>query len=229
MSQYLKLRIRLESSAFSAGPFYKKNMKKLLILITALIIVLTACKSAMMRQYAVGSPKIETIESVRNDLKKNMPGFEGYLCVFRDSAALMDWFKNKNLPGRSQFYNSGGYRIITQDSTFCSGVETDFAGNLKINQVYRIDSLTPFCRLQKDILPVGEKADLDPSNYSFTCVIFWARFMGKLNLSSFRIAASALESQPAKTGKVNVLLVNIDILDFWNASGNMIKTEIKTR
>lgn len=204
-------------------------MKKLLILITALIIVLTACKSAMMRQYAVGSPKIETIESVRNDLKKNMPGFEGYLCVFRDSAALMDWFKNKNLPGRSQFYNSGGYRIITQDSTFCSGVETDFAGNLKINQVYRIDSLTPFCRLQKDILPVGEKADLDPSNYSFTCVIFWARFMGKLNLSSFRIAASALESQPAKTGKVNVLLVNIDILDFWNASGNMIKTEIKTR
>ena len=229
MSQYLKLRIRLESSAFSAGPFYKKNMKKLLILISTLIIVLTACKSAMMRQYAVGSPKIETIESVRNDLKKNMPGFEGYLCVFRDSAALMDWFKNKNLPGRSQFYNSGGYRIITQDSTFCSGVETDFAGNLKINQVYRIDSLTPFCRLQKDILPVGEKADLDPSNYSFTCVIFWARFMGKLNMSSFRIAASALESQPAKTGKVNVLLVNIDILDFWNASGNMIKTEIKTR
>ncbi|MEI7492434.1 MAG: hypothetical protein WCK92_13625 [Bacteroidota bacterium] len=204
-------------------------MKKLLILTAAIMMVLAACKSAMMRQYTVGSPKIETIESVRNDLKKYKPDFEDYLCVFRDSAALVDWFKNKNLPGRSQFYNSGGYRIITQDSTFCSGVETDFAGNLKINQVYGIDSLTTFNRLKKDILQVGEKADLDPSNYSFTCVILWARFMGKLNTSSFAIAASALESRPAKTGKVNVLLVNIDILDFWNTSGNMIKTEIKTR
>lgn len=210
-------------------PYYKKHMKTLLVFAAVLMIVLTACKSAMMRQYAVGSPQIETIESVRNDLIKFNRDFEGYLCVFRDSATLVDWFKNKNLPGRSQFYNSGGYRIITQDSTFCSGVETDFAGNLKINQIYRIDSLTTFSKLKRNLLPVGDKVDLDPSNYSFTCVIFWAKFLGKLNMSSFQIAVSALNSQPARSGKVNVLFVDIDILDFWNTSGNMIKTEIKTR
>ncbi|MEI8004627.1 MAG: hypothetical protein WCI48_00360 [Bacteroidota bacterium] len=205
-------------------------MKRMKFVLPALILAgLFACKPAMMRKYAVKDPQIETVESVRHDLDLYSPAYPSYLCVFRDSAGLVDWCKNKNLPGRSQFYNSAGYRIITQDSTFCSGVETDFAGNLKISQSCRIDSLTTFGRLKKDLMPIGEKVDLDPSKYAFTCVIFWAKFMGKFNESSFCIAASAFKSQPAQSGKVNVLFVDMDILDFWNASGKLIRTETKTR
>jgi hypothetical protein len=205
-------------------------MKRMMFVLPVLVLTgLFACKQAMMRKYAVKDPRIETLESVRNELIRYSPDYPAYLCVFRDSAALVDWCRNKSLPGRSQFYNSSGYRIITQDSTFCSGVETDFAGNLKINQSYRIDSMTTFGKLKRNLIPVGEKADLDPSKYAFTCVIFWAKFIGKINESSFNIAASALKSRPAETGKVNVLLVDMDILDFWNTSGNMIRTETKTR
>jgi len=205
-------------------------MKKILYILLAVIMFgLAACKSALIRQYAVRDPQIETLESVRNELMQYSRVYTEYLCVFRDSAALVDWFKYKNLPGRSQFYNTAGYRIITQDSTFCSGVETDFAGNLKVNQAYRIDSLATFEKLKRNLLPVGEKVDLDPSKYSFTCVIFWAKFIGKLNGSSFQIACSALKSQPAKIGRVNILFVDMDILDFWKVSGNMIRTETRTR
>lgn len=205
-------------------------MKKLMLVITVLVLAgLFACKTAMLKKYAVKDPGIETMESVRNELSLYSPDYPQFLCVFRDSAALVDWCKNKNLPGRSQFYNSSAYRIITQDSTFCSGIETDFAGKLKINQSYKIDSLTTFGMLKKNLMPVGGKVDLDPSKYAFTCVVFWAKFMGKLNESSFRIAASALKSQPARAGKVNVLFVDMDILDFWNTSGKMIRTETKTR
>ncbi|MCX6287952.1 MAG: hypothetical protein NTY96_12645 [Bacteroidetes bacterium] len=203
--------------------------KKLYILSAVLIIGLAACKSAIIRQYAVKEPQVETIESVREALIRYSPVYTEYLCVFRDSAALVDWFKNKNLPGRSQFYNSAGYRIITQDSTFCSGIETDFAGKLKISQAYRIDSLTTFEKLRKNLLPLGENVDLDPSKYAFTCVIFWAKFMGKINSPGIQIANSAMQSEPAKIGRVNILFVNMDILDFWNASGNMIKTETRAR
>ncbi|MCX6242296.1 MAG: hypothetical protein NTX43_10865 [Bacteroidetes bacterium] len=203
--------------------------QKLCILWALILIGLGSCKSALLKQYEVKDPRIETLESVRKALYQYSPRDAEYLCVFRDSASLVDWFKNKNLPGRSQFYNSAGYRIITQDSTFCSGVETDFAGNLKINQTYRIDSMTTFEMLRRNLLPVGEKVNLDPSKYAFTCVIFWAKFMGKFNESSFKISGSAMNSQPAGYGKVNVVFVNMDIMDFWNVSGNMIKTETKTR
>ena len=203
--------------------------QKLCILWALILIGLGSCKSALLKQYEVIDPRIDTLESVRKALYQYSPRDAEYLCVFRDSASLVDWFKNKNLPGRSQFYNSAGYRIITQDSTFCSGVETDFAGNLKINQTYRIDSMTTFEMLRRNLLPVGEKVNLDPSKYAFTCVIFWAKFMGKFNESSFKISGSAMNSQPAGYGKVNVVFVNMDIMDFWNVSGNMIKTETKTR
>ena len=205
-------------------------MKRMTLALPAVILItLFACKTAMLRKYSVTDPHIETLESVKNNLARYSPAYPPYLCVFRDSAALVDWCKNKNLPGRSQFYNSSGYRIITQDSTFCSGVETDFAGNLKISQSYRIDSLTTFDKLRRNLMPVGEKVDPDPSKYAFTCVIFWAKFIGRINESTFRIAASALESQPAGTGKVNVLFVDMDILDFWNTSGNMNRTETRAR
>ncbi len=203
--------------------------QKILILLVVVAVCLGACKSALMKQYAVKDPQIETPGSVRKALNQYSPDYPAYLCVFRDSASLIDWFKNKNLPGRSQFYNSSGYRIITQDSTFCSGVETDFAGNLKINQTYRIDSLTTFEMLRKNLFPVGEKVNLNPSEYAFTCVVFWAKFLGKLNEPSLQISNSALKSQPARSGMVNVLYVDMDIMDFWNVSGNMIKTETKTR
>ncbi|MEI6890300.1 MAG: hypothetical protein ACOYM0_09275 [Bacteroidales bacterium] len=203
--------------------------QKIFILLVVVTVCLSACKSALMKQYAVKDPQLETLVSVRKALNQYSPVYPAYLCVFRDSASLIDWFKNKNLPGRSQFYNSSGYRIITQDSTFCSGVETDFAGNLKINQTYRIDSLTTFEMLKKNLFPVGEKVNLNPSEYAFTCVVFWAKFLGKLNEPSLQISNSALKSQPARSGMVNVVYVDMDIMDFWNVSGNMIKTETKTR
>jgi len=199
------------------------------ILLVIIIFVMSACKTALIKQYGVKEPQIETLETVRKDLMQYSPVYTEYLCVFRDSAALVDWFKNKSLPGRSQFYNSAGYRIITQDSTFCAGAEADFAGNLKINQAYRIDSLTTFEKLKRNLHPVGQKVDLDISKYAFTCVVFWAKYMGKINEAGFLIAGSALISQPAKNGKVNLILVDMDILDFWNASVNMIRTETGTR
>jgi len=182
-----------------------------------------------MKKYAIKEPRIETIESVSKYLNQYSPLYTGYLCVFRDSAALVDWFKNKNMPGRSHFYNSDGYRIITQDSSFCSGVETNFAGNLKINQVFRIDSTMKFSKLTKNLLPVGEKVNLDPSQYAVTCVIFWADFMGRMNDQNFQIAESAMKSQPGINGRLNILFVDMDIMDFWNTSGNLIKTSVKTR
>jgi hypothetical protein len=203
--------------------------KRILILVMASLVSICSCKNAITRKYGVTEPRIESLGSVSATLKKYSSDYPAHLCIFRDSASLVDWFRNKNLPGRSHFYNSAGYRIITQDSLFCSGVEADFAGNLKSSAAYRIDSLTTFDKLKRNILPVGEKADLDPSKYAFTCVVFWARFMGKVNDASFVIAEAALKSQPAVNGKVNLLFVDMDIMDFWNTSGNMIQTKIDKR
>ncbi|MCX6280497.1 MAG: hypothetical protein NTU51_00865 [Bacteroidetes bacterium] len=203
--------------------------KTIYFILAAHLIILDGCKTTLIRQYGVKDPQIETIESVNKALIRYSPDYAQYLCVFRDSAALVDWFKNKNLPGRSQFYNSDGYRIITQDTSFCSGLETDFAANLETGRGYKIDSLITFEKLKKNLLQVGEKVDLTPSKFAFTCVIFWAKFMGKINNPGFQIAASALQSGPAKKGLVNIIFVNMDILDIWNTSGKMIRTQTHAR
>lgn len=189
----------------------------------------TSCRTALLKKYEVAEPKVESLESVKDALTRYSPLYKEYLCVFRDSAALVEWFRHSNLPGRSQIYNADGFRIITQDSTFCSGVETDFAGRLKINQAYRTDSLSRFEDLKACLLEAGDKVSLDPSKYAFTCVIFWAKFMGRINEASFRIAEAALSSKPAKEGKVNLVFVDMDIMDFWNVSHDMIKTKTSTR
>ena len=204
-------------------------MKKLLILLIVCTSGIYSCKNAVTRKYGITEPKIETIRSITAELRGYSADFPSYLCVFRDSAALVDWFRHKNMPGRSQFYNSSGFRIITQDSLFCSKVEADFAGNLKPDKIYRIDSSVIFEHLRKNIIPLGEKADTDPSKYSFTCVIFWAKFMGKVNEASMDIARSAMRSRPAVNGKVNLLFVNMDMLDTWNVSENMIRMDMKKR
>ena len=86
-----------------------------------------------------------------------------------------------------------------------------------------------FGKLKRDILPVGEKADLDTSKYTFTCVVFWAIYMGKVNDASFAVAEAALASQPGMKGMVNILFVNMDIMDFWNTSPGMIRTTVDKR
>jgi hypothetical protein len=208
----------------------QQTMHKINIILSAALILLSgACKSTLMKKYSVGEPCIESIGSVRESLDRYSPQYEGFLCVFRDSAALVDWFRNSNLPGRSHFYNRDGYRIITQDSNFCSGVETDFAKTLSLEKKYRIDSVSTFAKLGTCLLPAGDKVSLDPSQSDFTVVIFWARFMGKINDASFQIASAALNSPAAKQGKVNILFVDMDIMDFWKTSGTMIKTMSTTR
>jgi len=203
--------------------------RKLIILMMVLPIGIYSCKTIIAKKYGIKEPEIESLKSVTEALKHYAGADPAYLCIFKDSAAFVDWFRNKNLPARSHFYNSDGYRIITQDSMFCAGVEATFAGKLKPSAIYRIDSLTVFDKLKRSLLPAGGKVDLDPSKYAFTCVIFWARWMGKINVSSFAIAEAALKSQPGMNGKVNILLVNMDIMDFWNTSGKLIKTTIDKR
>lgn len=202
---------------------------KILILFMVFPFAMYSCKNYVARKYGITDPKIESLGSITSELKNYSAAYPAHLCIFKDSAALIDWFHNKNLPGRSHFYNSAGYRIITQDSNFCAKVEADFAGQLKPSEVYRIDSNSIFDKLKRDLLPVGEKADLDPSKYTFTCVVFWAIYMGKINETSFAVAEAAMASQPGMKGKVNILFVNMDIMDFWNTSPGMIKTKVDTR
>ena len=207
----------------------KSMISKQTLLIAAVFIVLTSCKQALMKKYGVSKPQIESLESVRKSINGYSRGYDSCLCVFRDSSALVDWFRNTGLPGRSLFFNSSGYRIITQDSAFCSGVETEFAGNLRPGQALRIDSLTHFEILRKSIYPIGEKVKLDPALYDYTCVIFWAKFMGRINEASFAIAASAMSSNAGRTGKVNFIFVCMDIMNFWGVSGDMIRTNTGIR
>jgi hypothetical protein len=53
--------------------------------------------------------------------------------------------------------------------------------------------------------------------------------MGKINEASFVVAEAAMASQPGMKGKVNILFVNMDIMDFWNTSPGMIKTTVDKR
>lgn len=193
------------------------------------MLLCTSCKQALMKKYGVTEPHVESMESVRKTLNEYSPGYDSCLCVFRDSSALVDWFRNTNLPGRSLFFNSSGYRIITQDSAFCSGVETEFAAKLMPGLACRIDSLTRLVKLRKSLYPACEKVHLDTSGYDFTCVIFWAKFMGRINEASFGIAASARNSVSGRNGKVNFIFVCMDIMDFWGASDNLIRTSSSMR
>ena len=203
--------------------------KKIVTLMLVIPFAMYSCKNYISGKYGIKEPKIESLGSITSALKNYSAEYPARLCIFKDSAALIDWFQNNNMPGRSHFYNSAGYRIITQDSNFCVKVEADFAGKLKPSEVYRIDSLSVFDKLKRDLLPVGEKADLDPSEYAFTCVVFWAIYMGKINEASFVVAEAAMASQPGMKGKVNILFVNMDIMDFWNTSPGMIKTTVDKR
>lgn len=197
---------------------------KQLYLSATLLILAYACKQAIITKYSVGEPRVETTVSVNMALDRYSPGLSSYACVFKDSASFVDWFRNKNFPGRSVFFDSLGCRIITRDSGYCSGVDQEFAGQLGSQTKFRTDTSCRFTNLAKYIMKAGEKPSLKPSGFEYTCVIFWAKFLGRLNESTMAIARSALQSASGRSGKINLVVVNMDIMDFWKVSDSMIKT-----
>jgi hypothetical protein len=206
---------------FSITP---KPMKKYLVLLAPFFFsALLSCRNIALNHYSIGTPKPETPLSLSEELEKYSPGFSAYLCVFRDSASFVDWFRTSKAPGRSMFFDHKGFRIITRDSAYCSGVDLAFARNLGKSRDFRTDSSARLFQLTKFLEPVGRKAFPETKDDGFTCVVFWAKFMGRTNEQVFEIASASLGSPAGKNQKVNLLLVDMDMMKSWNTSGNMIR------
>ena len=110
-------------------------------------------------------------------------------------------------------FNRSGYNVDQMDTGYCAGRALKFAMKLGTGQE---ESLDPGIRIEdvyQRIISTGESIDTSYSEYHYTVVIFWAKFMGRSNLNVFQLME---ELKKRKEMNMNFLLVNVDVQRSWN-------------
>jgi hypothetical protein len=196
--------------------------KQSMLILTCCLVALGmfSCRSLVLRSRGLKDPKPETVESVTAALTAYQQWYKDYLCVFKDSAALADLFGKRGYLAASQFYDRNGYRIITNDSGFCLGVEARFAGNLNPQGEYPVDSSYRITEMMKYLKVIGDSVSAGTGADDFSVVLVWAKYLEPVNPYLFAMADTIHRHHPMR---INFIFFNIDEMKDWNLKEPLVK------
>ena len=134
----------------------------------------------------------------------------------KDSLTFQKYFtllSNEKL-GKLEVYDKNGKMLPPYDTTGCPAPFYRYINGICTTpQEVLEDSLLQNKML--DFVPFSSnKAEVDPSKYDYTIVIYWARFYGTVNKSNAREFERLLSQQ--KDCKIQYIKVSLDPRDFWN-------------
>lgn len=193
-------------------------MKIFLTLLT--IIILGGCTRMAMLIEDVRQPKMEDYSSLTKFLLKLDIDTSDLLC-YSDTSALYKFYKTDIGLPESRFFNRHGQLVDYRDSPQdCNGHVSVF-----LEKAAQIDQKAPVPNefIQpyiSDLIYVKDnrKFILDNRAYDMYLVIYWARYLGKVNKHKVFEWLNLVRSAEEKGLKVKVIKINADFQKGWGLS-----------
>lgn len=188
-------------------------MKLHKLLIISLIIFASSCTSVIKIIYGIKDPKPENENSITEYIVKNNLNPDNVFVL--DEKSHRKFSQNIGLPDFYVF-NSEGISVIIESDKNCPAIAPEIIKMLNPNDNYNLDS---DLNLKDIIINLrylnGETAELSVTeNYDFYIVIYWAKFIGKLNKKNVAVWENAAKNN--NKAQIKTLKINMDIQEFWD-------------
>ncbi|MCK4679010.1 MAG: hypothetical protein KAT48_12820 [Bacteroidales bacterium] len=195
------------------------TMRKYLtyIFLTTLLVVLSSCTQIILKMQGGHLPRIENAETIESTLEKyNLSDSNNYIIC--DSSSYFKILKEITSLPEIMFFNDLGEKMEIRKQGTCTagvGVLIDSIQDYTVpdtsiySPFHQIDSLLYHLRtLEGEVI---NKSTIKEADYFV--VIFWAKFIGKLNRTKVKQWELALQAK--KNLKIEVLKVNCDVQEMW--------------
>ena len=199
------------------------------IFLTILLIILSSCTQIILKMQGGHLPRIENAETIASTLEKyNLSDSNNFIIC--DSSSYFKILKEIASLPEIMFFNDLGKRMEIRKQGTCTagvGVLIDSIQDYTVPDTsilslfHQIDNLLYHLRtLEGETI---NKSTLKGADY--IVVIFWAKFIGKLNKT--KVKQWELAVQAKKELKIEVLKVNCDVQEMWGLNEKREKKKKK--
>lgn len=189
-------------------------MKKRLICILALVILVTSCQPILNLYMGVKKPKIENEKSLTKYLEKKGLRTDNLYALDITDYQYLDSIVD-GVPD-IMIFSSDGRLIKYKPDTSCNASAFSFLETVKPNMKFDYINCVSFddCFSRLKDLKGNPVVIKKSENIDFYLIIFWARFIGRLNKDHVKIwEEQALNNTNAK---IKVFKVNKDMQEWWD-------------
>ncbi len=183
------------------------------VLIFTILIFLFSCSSGIKIIYGIKDPKTENESSITEYMKKNKMITDNVFVP--DENTYKSITQKTGLPDFFVFDNRGKLIIIESDKK-CPATGTEFLEKLNPANDYNTNDEINLSEVIENLHYLnGNLAELTVSgNYDFFLVIYWAKFIGKLNQKYVTVWENTAHSN--NFAKIKTFKINMDPQKFWD-------------
>lgn len=180
----------------------------------SILVVFSGCQPVVKLLYGIRNPKVENQESLTKYMvKKDIRIENTYTTTFEQFPNALDRIK-KTLP-EVLIFNQQGDNIPYGEEWACNASAFSFIEQLRTDSAYSTNEEIVLSSALKGLAGLdGTPVELkDSENHDFTILIYWARYVGKLNKNHVNEwEKQAFQNQSAK---LRVIKVNMDFQQHW--------------
>lgn len=195
-----------------------------LLLLTVLLVLTTSCKYLLIKSEGIRQPKIENYESLSKFLLSKGIDTSEILC-FKDTLALNIYYRNDFKIPDALFFNREKKFVDYRTSvTDCNGMVSVFIGNIdSINLKEPIEEKILDSYLNNLVLEkTGQKFMLENQRYDAYMVVYWAKYLGKVNKRKVYDWQELAKKANQNGEKIRMILVSVDYQEFWGINKNQL-------
>jgi hypothetical protein len=190
------------------------KMNKAFVLFSVLIIMVScySCKSILLKMNGVSKPQLETPESILAYMSENSFDHGDGLFTGKDSSRFFLLLNMITSLPSIDFYNPKGELIAYSKTGDCTGQAEIFSAGLTPDALYKIDEYYHFKDVIEKVNSIDGKSKLSTENADFTVLIFWSKYLGKMNRSVMKVKRVLQDNKKIRT---NIYLINMDFQRDW--------------
>ena len=177
-----------------------------------------ACARLAMIKEGVKQPRMEDYASLTSFLLKMGIDTSEMLC-FKDTSALNHFYtQNIGIPD-SRFFNQHqdlvDYRQSPQD---CNGMVAVFLEHIETIKTKEPIANHPIGNYLQELVYVTnqEPFHLEPGAYDLYLIIYWAKYLGKINKHKVFDWLSLVEAAQKRNIRIRVIKIDADYQKAWN-------------
>ncbi len=186
-------------------------MKRIVPLLFILI-GFSSCQKLVLTYYGVKKPQVESSGNIWQ--KSHKYGLDTSLILTVKAPYFLQTLSKQPLPGILIFNKKGEAIRYKNSDSGCNAGLASFIPQLKPGETYPADSSRPLLPVLLSRYETFQGANIQAdSTADFHLIIYYALWLGKLNRQKAALWQNlARENQQAK---IQVHLVNLDLLDQW--------------
>ena len=133
----------------------------------------------------------------------------------KDTATLNKFYYSGIGTPEIRFYDSNGYLMLYRDNKRCNGQNDSLIGFLNPNNVVKIDSTNNINEYLNSLKTIDGKNinKEDFKNYDFYLIMYWAKYLGKVNSTKMLDWENSLNKK--NNLKIKTIKVTTDYMNFW--------------